>query len=145
MKFIYLQIILLSFGVLTTANAQSVDEDIAVIVSSTISESALKKEDILSIYSLRTLNWGNGSRIMLSDYKGNSDIRNRFYSYLGTQINTIKRIWLKAQFTGKITPPQTFSSTDEMIKTILEQPGMIGYVPLSKVTENTTVLLVIPR
>lgn len=119
------------------------EENIAVIVSSTVDQDSISKDVLLNIYTLRVRNWDDGTRITVSDYRGSSDLRNEFYHYLGTQVNTIKKVWLRAQFTGKITPPRTVDSVDEMISLVIDNPGTIGYVPIDQVPENTTILLII--
>ena len=134
---------LVAFGLAITPSQNANLDDIAVIVSNKVIQSELTKDELLNIYTLRTRNWENGSRIVVSDYKGTSELRSQFYVYLGTQINTIKKVWLKAQFTGKITPPRTVDSVENMNALILENPGTIGYVPLSQVPDEATVLLVI--
>lgn len=122
---------------------QTSTDSIAVIVNSSIDHPDLSKEQLLNIYTLRARNWKNGVRVVVSDYKGNPILREQFYNYLGTNIKTIKKIWLKAQFTGRITPPQTVDSIQEMIELVVNHPGTIGYVPLSQVPESVNVLIIL--
>ena len=147
MKLLVAHIVLLFLSWFTlpvVSLCQEVNEsDIAVIISSTIRQDSITNETLLNIYTLRVRNWDDGTRITVSDYRGSSDLRNEFYHYLGTQVNTIKKVWLRAQFTGKITPPRTVDSVDEMISLVIDNPGTIGYVPIDQVPENTTILLII--
>ena len=141
---IHIILFLFAWGVFTASSSSSSvewEENIAVIISSSVDQDYISKEVLLNIYTLRVRNWDDGTRITVSDYRGNSDIRNEFYRYLGTQVNTIKKVWLRAQFTGKITPPRTVDSVEEMITLVLENPGTIGYVPIDQVPENATILL----
>lgn len=147
MKSVYAHIIFLFLSCSFNAHvllAQIVpNNEIAVIVSSSVRQDSISNETLLNIYTLRIRNWDDGTRITVSDYRGNSDIRNHFYRYLGTQVNTIKKIWLRAQFTGKITPPRTVDSVEEMVSTVMENPGTIGYVPINQVPEDAIILLII--
>ena len=116
-------------------------EDLAVIVHESVDVESIDKDDLLEIYTLNRQNWRGDTNIIVSDYKGNSDVRDIFYDYIGTNVNSIKRIWLRAQFTGRTTPPNIVKSIDEMIESVLDRPGTIGYVPMSKVPEGAKVLL----
>lgn len=147
MKLLFAHIFLLLLGwfcLPTVSMCQEIDEsEIAVIISSTINQDSITNEILLNIYTLRIRNWDDGTRIIVSDYRGNAQLRDEFYGYLGTQVNTIKKVWLKAQFTGRITPPRTVDKVQEMIDLVLENPGTIGYVPLNAVPENATILLIL--
>ena len=139
------QIVLLLLSSLFSIPIDLEDDDIAVIVSSEIQQAEISKEDLINIYTLRKQNWDDGARIYISDYKGNSEIRNRFYDYLGTSVNNIKKIWLRAQFTGKISPPRILGDSSDILDEVINSPGTIGFVPSSMVTEDVTIILLIPN
>lgn len=120
-------------------------ERLAVIIHSDIETTTLSMNELLEVYTLRRQNWDDDSRIRVADYKGNNELRRWFYSALNTSPNNVKKIWLRAQFTGLSIPPKVVGSVEDMIKQVLENPGTVGYVPLNEVPPNTLILLEIER
>ncbi len=114
---------------------------ISIIVHESIDTSSIDKDELLDIYTLSKQRWEDNSRIQVADYKGSPAIRALFYDELNTSSNNIKRIWLRAQFTGRSTPPKVVNSVDEMIEIIIDFPGTIGYVPSTSVPANVKVLI----
>ncbi|MEO1021150.1 MAG: hypothetical protein AAFW89_01285 [Bacteroidota bacterium] len=116
-------------------------EHVVLVVSSKdIKETELNKNEILDIYTLKKQNWSNGTRIRVVDFKGNNHLRSTFYDYLDIRIPSIKRIWLKEQFTGKSLPPIIVKEVEDMLKIIRETPGTIGYIPADSLTSDLKVL-----
>ena len=134
--------LLLSLSLVQPNEAQQIDS-IAVIISNKVEQAPISREVLLNIYTLRIQNWDDGTRIRVSDYKGDADIRNQFYSYLGTKVKTVQKIWLRAQFTGRISPPRMFYEQKDILNEVLENPGTIGYIPFSAVPEGVHILLII--
>ncbi len=144
MKIFFLSILFfLPFG--TSNDSLSVNEDVAIIVQESVNVTAISKAELIEIYTLRRNVWSGGNRITVSDYKGSSEIRDLFYSYIDIRLSAIKRLWLKEQFTGRSLPPKVVKSVDEMTKLVINNPGTIGYVPVSKVPDGVKVLLVIKQ
>jgi ABC-type phosphate transport system substrate-binding protein len=117
---------------------------VAIVVHQSIDTGDFAKNTLKEVYTLRKTTWESRSeKVYVTDYKGNSELRDAFYGYLGVRINDIKRIWLKDQFTGRTLPPKVVRSTKDMIEHITENPGAIGYIPLSEVNDDLKILLVI--
>lgn len=142
---VLLLVILPFIGLNFSADPLDLNESVAVIVHESVSVSSFSKNDLIEIYTLRRSSWSDGSRITITDYKGESQIRDEFYSYIDIRVSAIKRLWLKEQFTGKSLPPKVVKSVDEMTKLVIENPGTIGYVPVSEIPEGAKVLMVIER
>ena len=138
---VILPLITLNFS----ADPLDLNESVAIIVHESIAVSSFNKNDLVEIYTLRRSSWSDGSRIIITDYKGESQLRDEFYSYIDIQVSAIKRLWLKEQFTGRSLPPKVVKSVDEMSKLVTENPGTIGYVPVSDIPEGVRVLLIIER
>ncbi len=119
-------------------------EAICVIVHESVKTVVISQQQLLDIYTLNAQNWGDGKKIVVTDFKGEGPMRERFYTFIAIKPNDIKRIWLRKQFSGSGTPPLTVSSEEEMIEKILNRPGTIGYVSASKVPPGTRVLATIP-
>ncbi len=116
-------------------------EIIAVIVHESVDTKNLDINDLINIYTLSRQNWENNDRIRVADYKGSPSYRRDFYDALDTTPNNIKRIWLRAQFTGRSIPPKIVNSIEDMVELVIENPGTIGYVPLSQVPANSKIIM----
>ncbi|MBO6536268.1 MAG: hypothetical protein JJ966_08605 [Balneolaceae bacterium] len=120
--------------------AQYSEESISIVVHESIETDAINIAQLKAFYTLNTLNWKDGNRIRLADYKGDNYLRIRFYSKLDLTPSKIKKIWLRAQFTGKSIPPNVVNSVAEMIEAVTDLPGTIGYVPTSRVSPDMRIL-----
>lgn len=144
MKLVLLHIISFSLVFSASSNMNSIKklaEPIAVIVHESVDTAPIDNEDLLDIYTLSMQRWDDNTRIRVADYKGSQEIRLQFYDVLDTTPNNIKRIWLRAQFTGRSIPPKTVSTINEMLELVRNNPGTIGYIPLSQVPPDVIILL----
>jgi ABC-type phosphate transport system substrate-binding protein len=142
---VFLLVILPFISLNFSADPLELNESVAVIVHESVAVSSFSKNDLIEIYTLRRSSWSDGSRITITDYKGESQIRDEFYSYIDIRVSAIKRLWLKEQFTGRSLPPKVVRSVDEMTKLVVGNPGTIGYVPVSDIPEESKVLMIIER
>lgn len=131
---------LLNFADSCMVFGQEAKENISIVVNHTITTQEIDTERLKSIYTLNTQNWDDGNRIRLADYKGDNYLRIQFYETLGLTPSKIKKIWLRAQFTGKSIPPKVVNSISEMIEMVTKNPGTVGYLPSSRVTADMNVL-----
>jgi len=143
MTYLFLHIIsiLLFLGNTSNELTNSPSEPIVIIVNESIEIDQIDINELIDIYTLSKQRWDDNTRIRVADYKGSQDIRDTFYNALHTTPNNIKKIWLRAQFTGRSIPPIVVDSVDEMWKVVLENPGTIGYVPFNQVPVNAKILL----
>jgi len=116
---------------------------VAVIVHESVKSDELSSQQLLDIYTLNAQNWSDGKKIYVTDFKGDSEIRTKFYNYMSINKNDMKRIWLRKQFSGSGTPPLTVKTAEEMIEKVLSKPGTVGYVPVDKIPLNTRVIVTI--
>lgn len=114
--------------------------EIAVIVDTSVSTNMLSVDELKQIYTLRKQNWSDGKRIYVADYKGDSKLREDFYTSIDFKIQAIKRIWLRAQFSGRTIPPKVVDTVSEMTMIVTEKPGTIGYIPADQVSEDVKVI-----
>ncbi len=136
----YLFILGLHLFLLAPTYAQDTQESISVVVNEQIDTKKIDIERLKAMYTLNSQNWDDGNRIRLADYKGDNYLRIQFYVVLGLTPGKIKKIWLKAQFTGKSIPPKVVNSISEMIEVVTDYPGTVGYLPSSRVTADMNVL-----
>ena len=134
--------ILLFFSVLIPWD-NGLQEEIAVIVHNSVKTETIDPKRLLDIYTLNFQSWNDGKRIQIADFKGDSDLRSKFYSHINLDAQDIKRVWLRKQFSGKSLPPSTVRDEDEMIQLVISKPGTIGYVSKSKVPEGAKIVMLI--
>jgi ABC-type phosphate transport system substrate-binding protein len=135
---LYIFLVLLQFG-----HRIPGEEAIVVIVHESVKTQDLTQQQLVDIYTLNAQNWGDGKKIVVTDFKGDGELREKFYSFLAIKPNEIKRIWLRKQFSGSGTPPLTVSSEEEMIERVIAKPGTIGYVTAGRVPPKTRVVATI--
>lgn len=115
-------------------------ETIRVIVHESVSINEIDANGLLDIYLLNSQNWGDGSKIYVTDFKGSNELKNRFYELLKMKPAEIQKIWLKKQFSGKAIPPTTVNSEEELIKRVVATKGAIGYVTSTTLPEGVKVI-----
>jgi len=71
---------------------------VAVIVHESVKSDELSSQQLLDIYTLNAQNWSDGKKIYVTDFKGDSEIRTKFYNYMSINKNDMKRIWLRKKF-----------------------------------------------
>ncbi|MBO6795090.1 MAG: hypothetical protein JJ895_14365 [Balneolaceae bacterium] len=140
MNKVTLLIFIISFAVVSNLTAQEFVENIAVIVHESIETNLLSEKDLLEIYTLSNHNWSDENRIKVADYKGENYLRILFYNSLNLTPRTIKKLWLRAQFTGRTVPPKVVDSISDMIDLVKNNPGTIGYVPITRVPPEVKVI-----
>jgi ABC-type phosphate transport system substrate-binding protein len=121
----------------------SAHAQISVIVNKNSGIKSLSKEKIIDIYSLNTQNWDDGTRISVIDFKGDNEVKTRFFDYLGISFSKMQKLWLRKQFSGAGLPPQTFRDYKEIIAKVSSTPGAIAYVPSHLVTKDVTIVVTI--
>lgn len=128
---------------LLSLTAQKQVDSVVVVVDQSVDVESITKKELREIYTLKKQNWQDGNRIFVADYKGSNHLRSEFYDKMGYKITSIKRIWLRAQFTGTTIPPKVVTSPEEMKKIVTTKPGTIGYLPKKEVETGQKIILVL--
>lgn len=83
-------------------------------------------------------------RIQLADLPDGTATRDTFYLRLtNKKPQQVKAYWAKLIFSGRATPPATFSGDDAVVTWVAAGAGRIGYVSQLPEGANVDVLLVI--
>lgn len=102
---------------------------VAVVTHKSVSDGNLDIQQLADIYMLEESHWKDGSQIVPIDLKGNSEVKQVFYSHLGRPISEIKRMRLRLILAGEGTPPEVFATPEEVLRRVRNTPGAIGYIP----------------
>ncbi|TMO64458.1 substrate-binding domain-containing protein [Pseudoalteromonas aurantia] len=115
--------------------------EVAVVVHPS-NQINLTKNEIKRIYLGKMKNFANGQVILPIDLSEGDKTRNAFNKQLlGKSSSQIKAYWSKLIFTGKGTPPKNVRSESEVISAVAANPGTIGYVEASQVTDQVRVIV----
>ncbi|MCR9132209.1 MAG: hypothetical protein NXI08_06535 [bacterium] len=112
----------------------------AVVVHESIATEVKNTEQLINIYTLKSQIWDDNNRIRIADYKGENYLRMQFYDALNISTNDVKKIWLRAQLTGRSVPPKVVDSVQSMIDLIRRNPGTVGYLPFDRVPADFNIL-----
>ncbi len=115
---------------------------VVVITNREVPADSLQARDLLDIYTLNIQRWDDGTRITVFDIKGGSKVKDAFYRYLDMKPETMKRVWISKQFSGKGMPPQTDASEQAIVDYVARTPGAIAYVSPAIIRGRTDVKII---
>ena len=118
---------------------------VAVITHKSVPFDTLTQVQLLDFYTGDIKKWGEDGPVVVFDLKPKTEVKKRFYKFLGKSSSRMKSIWLKKLLSGEGDPPEAVKSEDEMVKKVKETPGAIGFVSKSKVNGEVKTLLIVPN
>lgn len=121
----------------------SISAQILVIGNKSINSNTIDKIKLRKLYELSSFEF-EGKRVILFDFTENNQTKNSFYSYLGTNLRELKKIWLKVTLSGNGVPPISVSSDEEMLEKVSSTPQSIGYINKAFVNDKVKILSQIP-
>ncbi len=121
----------------TTATAQ-----VAVVAHKDVPIESISKDQLLDFYIGDIQAWPSSElEIVVCDLREKGDVKDGFYQYLGKSSSRMRSIWLKRKLAGEGNPPLFFQSEEALLQHVIDTPGAIGFVHLSKVTGTVKVLI----
>jgi ABC-type phosphate transport system substrate-binding protein len=135
-----MRISIVPFMLLILVTSVKTQAQIAVIANKSLNVSTLTLNEIADIYSLETTVWKGGQSISVFELKGNSPEKEQFYLAMGKSYDNFKKGWLRAKLSGEGNPPKALMSEEEMIESVRNTAGAIGFIRANKVTEAVKVL-----
>lgn len=116
---------------------------VAVIAHPSVPIEKISKSDLFDIYIGETRFWDNDKTITVFDLRQNSDTTKSFYNYLGKSPSRMKSIWMVNLLSGEGDPPESVETEENMLESIANTPGAIGFISQGKVDNLVKVLQVI--
>ncbi len=136
--------VVLTFAFLLTTAAFA-PAQVAVIANKSVPVDTVRKSKLLDFYTGDIRLWGNDEAVVVVDLKPRSDIKKRFYRYLGKRSSRMKSIWLKKMLSGEGDPPEALKTEEDVLHKVGNTQGAIGFLSASKVdSQQVKVLLIIP-
>lgn len=112
-----------------------------LIINPDNSLSHLSRNQIRSIFAIRTTHWPDGSPIQVFVLEDSSPQHISFCKrILGIFPYQLRRIWDRQVFSGTGLAPTRLRSNQEMLDAIAHNKGAIGYINPSKVTPSVKIL-----
>ncbi len=121
----------------------SLKAQLLVICNKSIQSNTIDKNKLRKLYELSSFEF-EGKRVVIFDINGDNPIKNSFYSYLGTNLRELKKIWLKVTLSGNGVPPISVANQEEMLERISSTPHSIGYIDKAFLNDKVKVLAQIP-
>lgn len=113
-----------------------------VIANASVSDASLSQSDIQKIYLGKKSSWSDGSKIIpvtLAEGDTHEAFCNSLVKKSASQFSTF---WKQAIFTGKGTPPRSFTTEAELVAYVGSTAGAIGYVSSGTNTGSSKVIQV---
>ena len=138
-----MRILLLILSLLLTA---PVSADVYIIANRQLPQNTISKADVTSLYFGKTNRLATGEAVELLDLGRSEPPGLRLYTVLsGLGRNEIAIYWAKLRFSGRVTPPRSFSSESELTAYVGRNPGAIGVVFAPASDQRVKLLLHLPE
>ncbi|PCK31031.1 hypothetical protein [Pseudoalteromonas piscicida] len=124
-----------------TSYPLSASADIAVIVNKDNPVESISQRQLIDMYMGKYVAFPNGEMAITYDYEKSHPLRSPFFLALtGRNESQINAYWSRIKFSGKVSPPQYFSSPSAILENIVNTPNAIGYIPKELVTGDVKVI-----
>jgi ABC-type phosphate transport system substrate-binding protein len=142
MMYKHLRLIGLLFAASFSGSAMA---DIAIVANPELNIEAIQPGDVRNLYLGERQAFPNGiPAVPINHVKGSPDREEFFASVLSMGESTHKRHWKRKQAVGNHYAPKEVSSYEELLESVSNTPGAIGYIDASKVDDSVKVLLTVP-
>ncbi|MEO8159370.1 MAG: hypothetical protein ABI648_16345 [Betaproteobacteria bacterium] len=117
--------------------------DLVVITNAGNGVEKLTRDEVVNIFMGRYKKLPSGMAALPVDESGE---KAAFYrALLGKELPEIQSYWARLVFSGQGSPPRQMDNADEVLETIINNKGAIGYVDKKKVSSRVKVLLDLSR
>lgn len=117
-------------------------QDLTVLANEKGAPAQLKLTELKSIFTGKTVKWGNGSKIILALMKTNTDAgKNTCEKVFGMNGDEVKKYWLTQSMKGS-EAPAFFNSAAELREFLSKNPGAIGILDGSETAPGTRIVLI---
>lgn len=126
-----------------SAAADSVNPSIEVIIHPGVTERAVSRASVRSIFGMRLLRWSDGTPIRVFVLEDQHPIHRAFCKeVLDIYPYQLRQSWDRLVFSGIGQAPTEVASEEEMLARVASTPGAIGYLPRRKTHDRVRLLLV---
>jgi ABC-type phosphate transport system substrate-binding protein len=131
------------FAVLGLLASPHLFADEVAVVSAKSAVTTLTKTQLVDIFLGKAARFPDGSQAVPVDQSEGSLVRDEFYAKIaGKSAPQMKAYWSRIIFTGRGQPPKVVSSSNELKKLVVANPGTIGYIDPKLIDETLKVVTV---
>lgn len=128
----------LSFLALLLSNNAS-EAQVVLVGNRSFENIKLSKDETVNILLMRNTTINN-KKIKYIDLKKENEEINEFLKHFDLSIVEVRKVWMKNIFSGKVDPPISVSSFEEVKAKIIETPNSIGFLPKNMIDKNVVIL-----
>ena len=120
---------ILPFLLLLTAVGKLNAGNIVVIINRDNPLEKLTRHQVVDLYMGRQLVFADGTSALPLDQAMQTRERAVFYrKLLNKRVAEINAYWARLLFTGRATPPRSMNNSEEILRTVRNNPSAIGYI-----------------
>ncbi|GGF86279.1 hypothetical protein GCM10011338_43300 [Alteromonas lipolytica] len=139
--------IIVLFTILLSAKSAGVvasEAAIAIVVAQNSTIESISKRELIDVFMGRFDVLESGQKVQPVDYVNGSALRANFYRALvGKSERQINAYWSRLIFSGRAKPPAQVDSISESVEFILTNNTALSYIPVSNVSEEMKIVLVL--
>ncbi len=130
------------FGLLVVlGSASAIAADIAVIVNPHNETGSMTRRQVVDLYMGRDRNFPDGDASLPIDQAATSPVRKQFYRQLvNKSVAEVNAYWARLLFTGRASPPRSLANSIEVLRTVRDNRGAIGYIDAELVDDSVKVV-----
>lgn len=131
---IFNKALILFILLLINVNVAAGDEEVVLAVNQTISENHISRSFSRQIFSMKARQWANGSPIVVFVLPD----RNAHHLFFAKEIletfpYKLRAAWDRQVYSGTGQAPREVANIEQMMISIANTPGAIGYLPKAKI------------
>jgi len=127
---IFLLVIVFALTITTMTPLHS-DSSVILIANNSVTINDVPANFLKKVYLGKTKKWSDGSKLVPVSLKKGEVHTTFLKTNVRKSLSQFNTYWKKKIFTGKGTPPKSFSTEAELIKFVKSTPGALGYVSSS--------------
>jgi len=121
-------VFILFLPVVPTVATQEAEIPYVVVVHPSNTSAGISRQDLKDIYLGRKKRWTDGREIVPVTLQGGRAHRLFIEENTGRVPEKFSAFWTQQLYSGRGTPPRSFSIEEQVLIFILSNPGAIGYV-----------------
>jgi ABC-type phosphate transport system substrate-binding protein len=132
-------------ALLSVSVSNSAIADIAIVVNKKMDIKSIDINEVRDLYLGERRAFPNGIHaVPINHTEGSPDRKEFFSEVLNMDEGAVERRWKRKMAVSTYYEPEEVGSYKELLKTIANTPGSIGYIDASEVNDSVKVLLTIP-
>ncbi len=129
-------IIFLTLSLTCYINA-AIAKPISIVVHADNATDSLSKKQLIDLYMGRYVAFPDNQSAQPLDTITPEGLKSTFYKRLvNMPLSRVNAYWSRVRFTGRATPPETYSDEQMVLRFIAENPNAIGYVFSDALTQQ---------